>query len=106
MVAGLYPYDLKQSNSDGGFVNSKGNVFAGSESWVTLCKCRDEQSGEREVQGPDGVYYTYSAIVYAPKSCPDLKKGDRVQVISEGKVRIEETVKNFSRDFFHCRIWV
>lgn len=69
--------------------------------------CRDTPSDEgNQTTIVDGEVINYGSIVYCELDIPDLKRGDLVKVFQGINVRLEGQVKRFSRDSFHCRIWV
>lgn len=70
--------------------------------------CREEpEDGGRGVVVVDGVKVEFTSMIYARRSIATLKRGDKVKVEDgAGNVRIESTVKRFSREFFHSVIWV
>ena len=57
--------------------------------------------------GLDGQIFECTATVYAPKDTPKIEAGTTLQVVDvEGNIRLEKQVIRFSRDYFHCRIFV
>lgn len=109
-MATQYPYDLNAFvQEDSVYDPETGDWSIGEGEWVTIGKCRDEINGAgRKVTTEDGETYEYGWLVFAPKSTRILTKGTKLQVVDpkNGYVRAEKQVLRFSRDQFHCRIWL
>jgi len=69
--------------------------------------CREEpEDGGKGTVVVDGVKVEFSSMVYADPVISDLKRGDRVRIMHNGSIKLETTVKRFSREHFHCLVWV
>lgn len=101
-----YPYRLQRLTQTGPTTNPNGAYVGGSETWVDLCKCRDENSNGRPVT-VDGIQYAYNFLVQCPKGTNKLNSGEVVRVIdAENNVRVKGQVVHSSKDQLHTRIWV
>jgi len=76
--------------------------------WQEIGVCRDEIAGAgQKISKVDGQIFECTATVYAPKDTPKIEAGTTLQVVDlEGNIRLEKQVIRFSRDYFHCRIFV
>jgi hypothetical protein len=76
--------------------------------WKEIGICRDEIAGAgQKISKVDGQIFDCTATVYAPKDTPKIEAGTTLQVVDvEGNIRLEKQVIRFSRDYFHCRIFV
>lgn len=102
-----YPYRLKVLvQSEAAFDQSTAEWMQGSAEWIEWSKCRDEISNATILAKEDGEYYTYSAIIYCPKSIKKIGKGAKIQVWSGEEIRLEGEVKRFSKDQLNARIWL
>jgi hypothetical protein len=76
--------------------------------WQEIGVCRDEIAGAgQKISKVDGQIFECTATVYAPKDTPKIEVGTTLQVVDlEGNIRLEKQVIRFSKDLFHCRIFV
>lgn len=107
-----YPHKLQYIASGEPYQDANGNWVNPAEStdWLNATSletdCRDQPNDEGVRRTKvDGETLEFGSVIYCELDVPDLKTGDRVRVTHGGKVRLEETVKRFSRDHFACRIW-
>lgn len=103
-----YPYILKVfQETEGTFDQSTAEWVPSVAQWVEIGKCRDEvNGGGGKITKTDGEAYTYSAVIYAPKYCPKIKQGAKIQVWNGSEMRLEAIVQRFSQEQLHTRIWV
>ena len=106
----IYPYLLKVKVSQTLTINDDGIPIYPSApiEWQEIGVCRDEIAGAgQKVSKVDGQIFDCTATIYAPKGTPTIAAGTTVQVVdTEGNIRLEKQVIRFSRDYFHCRIFV
>ncbi|PPL04974.1 hypothetical protein [Parapedobacter indicus] len=95
------------------YKDSQGNWVNPAESteWLPATDmevdCRDQPNDKgTSTTVVDGDVLEFGSIVFCELDIPNLKRGDRIRVIMDGAVRLVGAVKRFSRDYFHCRIWV
>lgn len=108
MVA-QYPYNLKVFLQGEAVYNEDTAEWeSGTEGWNDWGKCRDEIGGSgAKINTEDGEVYEYGWIVYMPLNTQRITKGTKVQVVDkDGFVRAEKSVLRFSKDQFHCRLWL
>ena len=76
--------------------------------WEEVGVCRDEIAGAgQKITKVDGQIFECTATIYAPKDTPKIEAGTTLQVVDiEENIRLEKQVIRFSRDYFHCRIFV
>lgn len=103
-----YPYILKvYQELEGTFDQATAEFEQGKAEWVNVGYCRDEINGRGgKITKTDGEAYTYSAVIYAPKHCPKIKQGAKIQVWNGSEMRLEAIVQRFSQEQLHTRIWV
>ncbi|WP_262246960.1 hypothetical protein [Parapedobacter soli] len=108
-----YPHKLQYITSGDPYQDADGNWVNPSEStdWLNATSletdCRDQPNDKGvKMTVVDGEVLEFGSVVYCELDVPDLSRGDRVRINHGSKVRLEGTVKRFSRDEFHCRIWV
>nr|DAR92704.1 MAG TPA: hypothetical protein [Caudoviricetes sp.]DAX52420.1 MAG TPA: hypothetical protein [Caudoviricetes sp.] len=106
----IYPYLLKVKVSQAPTINDDGIPSYPSDpiEWKEIGICRDEITGSgQKISKVDGQIFECTATVYAPKNTPKIEAGTTLQVVDlEGNIRLEKQVIRFSRDYFHCRIFV
>ena len=69
--------------------------------------CRLEVNDKgRVVKGVDGESVEFGFVVYMPLEYPDVAFGESIEVYNHGSLIGKGEVKLFSREFFHCRLWV
>lgn len=108
-----YPHKLQYIASNESIKDANGNWVTPSSSgtWSAAsslsndCREEPENSGNSKVI-VDGKEVIYTSMVYARKEVIDLKRGDKVRIMHNGSVKLESTVKRFSREKFHCLIWL
>lgn len=84
-----------------------GNYTEGRQLWKCLGRCRDEAATKGDfTTTTDGEKVSFSWIVYAPLSTPDILFGKTVRVTDGETVRAIGTVKRFYRGQLNCRIWL
>ena len=106
----IYPYLLKVKVSQEPTIDENGIPIYPSDpiEWKEISICRDEIAGAgQKISKVDGQIFECTATVYAPKDTPKIEAGTTLQVVDvEGNIRLEKPVIRFSRDYFHCRIFV
>ena len=106
----IYPYLLKVKVSQNPTIDENGVPTYPSDpiEWQEIGVCRDEIAGAgQKISKVDGQIFECTATIYAPKGTPTITAGTTVQVVDvEGNIRLEKQVIRFSRDYFHCRIFV
>ena len=106
----IYPYLLKVKVSQNPTIDENGVPTYPSDpiEWKEIGVCRDEIAGAgQKISKVDGQIFECTATVYAPKNTPKIEAGTTLQVVdTEGNIRLEKQVIRFSRDYFHCRIFV
>ena len=106
----IYPYLLKVKVSQNPTIDENGVPTYPSDpiEWQEIGVCRDEIAGAgQKISKVDGQIFECTATVYAPKDTPKIEAGTALQVVDvEGNIRLEKQVIRFSRDYFHCRIFV
>ena len=106
----IYPYLLKVKVSQEPTIDENGVPTYPSDpiEWKEIGICRDEIAGAgQKISKVDGQIFECTATIYAPKDTPKIEAGTTLQVVDiEGNIRLEKQVIRFSRDYFHCRIFV
>ena len=106
----IYPYLLKVKTSQEPTIDENGIPIYPTNpiEWQEIGICRDEIAGAgQKITKVDGQIFECTATVYAPKDTPKIEAGTTLQVVDlEGNIRLEKQVIRFSRDYFHCRIFV
>ena len=106
----IYPYLLKVKVSQEPTIDENGVPTYPSYpiEWKETGICRDEIAGAgQKISKVDGQIFECTATIYAPKDTPKIEAGTTLQVVDvEGNIRLEKQVIRFSRDYFHCRIFV
>lgn len=106
----IYPYLLKVKASQAPTINDDGIPIYPTDpiEWQEIGVCRDEIAGAgQQISKTDGQIFDCTATIYAPKDTPKIEAGTTLQVVDvEGNIRLEKQVIRFSRDYFHCRIFV
>lgn len=106
----IYPYLLKVKVSQEPTIDENGIPTYPSNpiEWQEIGICRDEIAGAgQKISKIDGQIFECTATIYAPKDTPKIEAGTTLQVVDvEGDIRLEKQVIRFSRDYFHCRIFV
>ncbi len=76
--------------------------------WITVSVCRDQPNSKGEmIKAADGTYFQFDSLIYAPHGVALMLPNQDVRVIGEMmEKRLETSVKRFSSDSFHTRIWV
>ena len=104
----IYPYLLKVKVSQEPTIDENGVPTYPTDpiEWQEIGVCRDEIAGQK-ISKVDGQIFECTATIYAPKDTPKIEAGTTLQVVDvEGNIRLEKQVIRFSRDYFHCRIFV
>ena len=106
----IYPYLLKVKVSQNPTIDENGIPTYPSDpiEWQEIGICRDEIAGSgQKISKTDGQIFECTATVYATKDTTKIEAGTTLQVVDrEGNIRLEKQVIRFSRDYFHCRIFV
>lgn len=106
----IYPYLLKVKVSQEPTIDENGipTYPTDPNEWKEIGICRDEIAGAgQKITKVDGQIFDCTATIYAPKDTPKIEAGTTLQVVDvEGNIRLEKQVIRFSRDYFHCRIFV
>ena len=105
----IYPYLLKVKVSQDPTIDENGIPIYPTNpiEWQEIGICRDEIAGGQKITKVDGQIFECTATVYAPKDTPKIEAGTTLQVVdTEGNIRLEKQVIRFSKDLFHCRIFV
>ena len=101
-IAAGEPYQ----DGNGNWVNpSQSDSWQDASPFDTDCREEPEDGGKSTVV-VDGVNVEFTSMVYAMSAVANLKRGDRVRITYNGSIKLETTVKRFSREHFHCLIWV
>lgn len=102
-----YPYLLFVKTVTDPVQNASGDFVGGSESWDQVSACRDEANSKGQVINlVDGTAHIFDSLVQLPKSCTDVTLNAEIEVRFGDQVRLKGICKRFSRDQFHCRLWV
>lgn len=104
-----FPYTLNVfQKSEDTYNEADGSWIPGTEEWVTISKCRDEgNGGGNRIITTDGEIYVFGAVIYLPKSSPNVALGARIKVTDkDGNVRLEGDNKLFKKEQLHARLWV
>ena len=99
----IYPYLLKVKASQEPTINDDGIPIYPTDpiEWHEIA------GAGQKISKVDGQIFECTATVYAPKDTPKIEAGTTLQVVdTEGNIRLEKQVIRFSRDYFHCRIFV
>lgn len=105
----MYPYILEKKVFQEPTINDDGQLIgSGSEAWVQVGRCRDEVAGAgHKISKTDGRIFECNYTIYAPLSTSTIQEGVLIRVLDKNSnVRLEKEVLRFTRDYFHCRIWV
>ena len=106
----IYPYLLKVKTSQEPTINDDGIPTYPSNpiEWQEIGICRDEIAGAgQKMSKVDGQIFDCTATIYTLRGTPTIAAGTTIQVVdTEGNIRLEKQVIRFSRDYFHCRIFV
>lgn len=93
-------------DSNGDWVNpSESTTWLQATGLSTDCREEPQDSGKGVVV-VDGVKVEFTSMVFAKLSIPNLRRGDRVKIEHNGSTKLETTVKRFSREHYHCLIWL
>ncbi len=103
-----YPYNLFIFETSPAFQDDNGDWQAGASDWVLASKCRDESNSKSaQIKLTDETAYTFESLIQLPKSCPTIETGVLSEVRdSEGNIRVNGTVRRFSKDQLHTRLWL
>ena len=103
-----YPYELYIFESSGDHQDENGDWQNGTSGWVLVSKCRDESNTKSaQIKLSDETAYTFESLIQLPKSCPTIEIGLLSEVRdSDGNVRVKGTVRRFSKDQLHTRLWL
>lgn len=104
-----FPYTLHAyQKSESTYNEEDGSWIPGTEEWVIVSKCRDEgNGGGNRIVTTDGEIYVFGAVVYLPKSSPNVALGARIKVTDkDGNIRLEGDNKLFKKEQLHARLWV
>lgn len=102
-----YPYVLEEYQVANATKDGSGDWSKPSAAWVEISKCRDEgNGGGNEVRLTDGTTIVYSSLIQLPRTCPAIKAGAMVRVLSNEVVRVEGKVLRYVADQLHSRLWL
>ncbi|MFB5946122.1 hypothetical protein [Albibacterium profundi] len=101
-----YPYILQISIINPSTKDENGNWSEETESWVNLCRCRDEAGKGKKVTDSDNTIHEYTFLIQKPEGVEPIKKGTKVRVMEGNVKRAEGTVIYSRKDKFHSRTWV
>ena len=103
-----YPYQLFIFQTNGDHQDANGDWQNGSSGWVLWSKCRDESNTKAaQIKLTDETAYIYESMVQLPKSCQKVDVDLLAEVRDlEGNVRVKGTVRRWSRDQLHVRLWL
>lgn len=102
-----YPYRLWAFVTDEPAKTETGDYKKPNTVWQDMAKCRDESNTQvRTVTLQDSSSLAFDAVVYLPKSAVKLEEGTQIEVRDGDTVRLAGTVKRFSNEQLHCRLWV
>lgn len=104
-----FPYTLKVlKKTEAVYDEESGNFIPGSEKWICVSQCRDEgNGGGGKIVTADSEVYVYGAVIYLPKSCPNVDLGAKIQVVDkDGNVRLSGDNKLFKKEQMHARLWL
>ncbi|PQA60193.1 hypothetical protein C5O19_11400 [Siphonobacter curvatus] len=102
-----YAYELWVFQVSESYQNGNGDWLEGTSEWVNVSKCRDESNSKgQSINLVDGSSYRFESLIQLPKKAPKVEAGTRVEVRDGSEVRLSATVKRFSKDQLHSRIWV
>ena len=108
-MVGQYPYTLKVlKKTESVYDEETGNFIPGSEKWICVSQCRDEgNGGGGKIVTSDSESYVYGAVIYVPKSCPNIDLGAKIKVVDiDGNVRLLGDNKLFKKEQMHARLWL
>ena len=108
VVSTQYPYSLYQYQILASSQDATGDFVSNGAEWVLMAKCRDETTSAQRIPAvDDGIAYIPDAVVYCEVACEVINVGSKVQVRNpNGSIRLAGTCRGFSKDTFHCRLWV
>ena len=103
-----YPYELYVFETTGDYQDGNGDWQNGTSEWNMISKCRDESNTKSaQIKLDDETAYTFESLIQLPKSCPVVKVGLTCEVRDlEGNIRVKGTVRRFSIDQLHARLWL
>lgn len=106
-----YAHYLFREESTGESTQDESGFYTDEEQRrVFVSKCREETNGQgQEIQGADGTFHKYSAIVQLPKGSTPIKEGTSVIVTDDAKgvsIRITGIVLKYDKGQLHNRLWV
>jgi hypothetical protein len=103
-----YPYKLFVFETTGDYQDANGDWRSGISSWVFISNCRDETNSKAsQINLSDETAYVYDSLIQLPKSCPKVEVNLLAEIRDlQGNLRVKGTVKRFSRDQLHTRLWL
>jgi len=103
-----YPYTLKKLSISNSIQNSKGDFeVVGGETWITICKCRNEDANQRRISVSESNYLTATHLIQCPKGVNSLVSGDKIKVVNEDdSVRLSGIVIYSEKKQLHTQIWL
>ena len=103
-----YPYELYVFQTTGDYQDGNGDWQNGTSAWNMISKCRDESNTKSaQIKLDDETAYTFESLIQLPKSCPVVEVGLICEVRDlEGNVRVKGTIRRFSIDQLHARLWL
>ncbi len=101
-----YPYQLWAFVTDEPAQNDNGDFQKPTSDWQNVAKCRDEANTQvRTVVLTDSSESGFDTVIYLPKSTAKLAEGTPIEVRDGTTVRLAATVKRFTKEQLHCRLW-
>lgn len=95
------PHILQRRLTEPQFNDSFGRPLNGDPSviWESVCRCRCDDNGDRELRGQDGKLYRPAYKVVCEGDAPGVRCGDYVRCVSGDydKIKGEGYVKNDTR---------
>lgn len=104
-----YPYTLKVlRETESQYDENTGEFTPATSEWIEVSKCRDEgNGGGNKIVTTDGQVYVYGGVIYLPKNCPAIGKGENIQVVdADGNIRMKGATVQFRKEQMHARLWV
>ncbi|HEY1055013.1 MAG TPA: hypothetical protein VGE24_07755 [Emticicia sp.] len=88
--------------------DGQGNfVQGGSEIWVDVCECRNENGSQKKFTKEDGTYLQATHKIYCPQGTEALSAGQKIRVVEAGNVvRLTGQVLYSSKDPLDTKVWV
>lgn len=105
MVA-QYPYILQKLVLPDSIKNEEGDFEQTDGNWITVCKCRNEDTRPKPFQSVDGQTVSASHLIQCPYGVQSLESGTQIRVKEGTQVRLSGQVIYSSKKQLHTQIWV